>query len=60
MSAHRLVAVALVGVLLGVSDAQAAFTVRDMTGRELSLAAAPRRIVSLVPSATEIVFALGG
>ena len=37
-----------------------ALTVRDMQGRDLVLAAPPQRIVSLVPSATEIVFALGG
>jgi iron complex transport system substrate-binding protein len=37
-----------------------AFTIRDMQGREISLAAPPRRIVSLVPSATEMIFALGG
>jgi iron complex transport system substrate-binding protein len=37
-----------------------AFTVRDMGGREIVLAAPPRRIVSLVPSATEMIFALGG
>src|SRR5262245_50619091 len=32
----------------------------DMLGREVMLAAAPRRIVSLVPSATELIYALGG
>lgn len=37
-----------------------AFTVRDMLGREVALPEPPRRIVSLVPSATEIIFALGG
>ena len=42
-----------------VADA-AAFTVRDMQGREIVLAAPPQRIVSLVPSATEMIFALGG
>lgn len=34
-------------------------TVTDDRGKTLTLAAAPRRIVSLAPSATEIVFALG-
>src|SRR5205807_7389903 len=38
----------------------AAFAARDMLGHPLTLAAPPQRIVSLVPSATEIIFALGG
>ena len=37
-----------------------AFTVRDMDGRDIVLAGPPQRIVSLVPSATEMIFALGG
>jgi iron complex transport system substrate-binding protein len=36
-----------------------AFTARDMAGREVTLAAPPKRIVSLVPSVTEILYALG-
>jgi hypothetical protein len=32
---------------------------RDQTGRALALPAPPRRIVSLVPSVTEILFAIG-
>ncbi|HEX9818018.1 MAG TPA: cobalamin-binding protein [Methylomirabilota bacterium] len=43
---------------LGAAPA-AALTVRDMLGRELTLPASPARIVSLVPSVTEIVFSLG-
>jgi iron complex transport system substrate-binding protein len=35
-------------------------SLRDMDGREVVLAAAPQRIVSLVPSATETIYALGG
>jgi iron complex transport system substrate-binding protein len=46
-------------VLLGHGPGEA-LTVRDMQGREIVLAALPQRIVSLVPSATEIIFALGG
>jgi iron complex transport system substrate-binding protein len=46
--------------LLAASGPGWALTVRDMHGRELVLAAPPQRIVSLVPSATEIIFALGG
>ncbi len=37
-----------------------ALTLTDMTGRVVTLAAPPQRIISLVPSATEIIFALGG
>jgi len=55
---RRLLAAA---VLLGLAIASpaAALTLRDMLGREVTLAAPPRRIVSLVPSVTEIVFSLG-
>jgi len=45
--------------MVTVAGGAVAFTVRDMTGRELTLAAPPKRIVSLVPSVTEIVYALG-
>jgi iron complex transport system substrate-binding protein len=45
-------------VALTVSPA-AALTLRDMLGREVTLPAPPARIVSLVPSVTEIVFSLG-
>lgn len=37
-----------------------AFTVRDMRNQTITVAAPPLRIVSLVPSATEAIFALGG
>jgi len=48
-----------VGVLLAVAAPAAAFSARDMLGREVTLAAPPARIVSLVPSVTEILYALG-
>src|SRR5580765_6838275 len=48
----------LLGVLLPAVSA-AGFTVRDQTGRSLTLPAPPRRIISLVPSVTEILFAIG-
>jgi iron complex transport system substrate-binding protein len=35
-----------------------ALTLTDQTGREVSLPAPPRRIVSLVPSVTEVLFAI--
>src|SRR5262249_3354601 len=53
MVAHILV----VGLLLAALPA-AAYTTRDMLGRDVTLAAPPRRIVSLVPSVTEILYAL--
>ena len=48
---RRLLAAA---VLLGLAIASpaAALTLRDMLGREVTLSAPPRRIVSLVPSVT--------
>jgi len=36
-----------------------ALTVVDQTGRTLTLPAPPRRIVSLVPSVTEVLYAIG-
>lgn len=58
---RALLPLALVAVwsLVGVAAAPAV-TVRDMQGREVTLAGPPKRIVSLVPSVTEIIFALGG
>src|SRR6185436_4364295 len=53
-----IVAALLLGVLLPALSA-AGFTVSDQTGRSLTLPAPPRRIVSLVPSVTEILFAIG-
>ena len=44
--------------VLVASPSAAAFTTRDMLGREVVLAAPPQRIVSLVPSVTEILYAL--
>ncbi len=55
MSAPALV----LGLVLALAAPAAAFTARDMLGREVTLAAPPRRIVSLVPSVTEILYALG-
>jgi iron complex transport system substrate-binding protein len=52
------VPVAAVIALLAASPA-VALTVRDMLGREVVLPGPPARIVSLVPSVTEIVFSLG-
>lgn len=57
MSAVARVAVFLAGVL--AATPLHALTVRDMVGREVALPAPPRRIVSLVPSVTETLFAIG-
>jgi iron complex transport system substrate-binding protein len=51
--------VVLLPIALGAPRAHA-FTARDMQGREVVLPAPPKRIISLVPSATEMIFALGG
>jgi len=47
------------GCLLLLAGPAQAFNVLDMLGREVVLAAPPQRIVSLVPSVTEILYALG-
>jgi iron complex transport system substrate-binding protein len=46
-------------LLLALRTPAAALTTRDMLGRPVTLAAPATRIVSLVPSVTEILFALG-
>jgi iron complex transport system substrate-binding protein len=46
-------------VLVLLPQVGLAFTVTDQTGRRLELIASPARIVSLVPSVTEIVFTIG-
>jgi iron complex transport system substrate-binding protein len=53
------IALALLASLLAAPPAPA-LVVRDMLGREVALAVPPTRIVSLVPSATEVIFAVGG
>jgi iron complex transport system substrate-binding protein len=52
-------AAALVAVTLLGAGPAVALTARDMLGREVTLPAPPQRIVSLVPSVSEIIFALG-
>jgi len=49
----------VLGCLLVAVPGHAA-SVRDMLGREVTMPAPPRRIVSLVPSVTETLFAVGG
>ena len=48
----------VVAWFLAVVPSAAAFITRDMLGRDVTLAAPPLRIVSLVPSVTEIFYAL--
>jgi iron complex transport system substrate-binding protein len=50
---------ATAGSAPSVTRSPSAITVPDMLGHALTLPARPLRIVSLVPSATEIIFALG-
>lgn len=52
------VGLAMLATALAASPADA-MTVHDMLGREVTLPGPPARIVSLVPSVTEILFALG-
>ncbi len=52
-------ALALLLPVLLLPAAAGAFSVTDQTGRRVTLDAPPRRIVSLVPSVTELVFAIG-
>jgi iron complex transport system substrate-binding protein len=59
MRRHLVAAMAAVVALAATAHATP-FSVRDMEGREIVLAAPPQRIVSLVPSATEMIYALGG
>jgi len=60
MSRERRSAALLVTLLMTLVATGEAFSVRDMEGRELVLSAPPQRIVSLVPSVTEMIYALGG
>lgn len=50
---------AILLVLLGIAAARAEVVVRDETGAELRLPAPARRIVSLAPHVTEMLFAAG-
>ena len=54
----RVLAVLLLGLCVAPAGA-AALSVVDQTGRTLSLPGPPRRIVSLVPSVTEVLYAIG-
>lgn len=55
---RRAGALAFLLVLL-LPEVAAALAVIDQTGRSVALAGAPRRVVSLVPSVTEVLFAIG-
>ena len=54
----RLLVVATLSVALLAAPATA-LTITDQTGRQITLPAPPARVISLVPSVTEILFSLG-
>ncbi len=56
---RRVATAVIVAGLALITAAAGAFTLDDQTGRTLALPGPPRRIVSLVPSATEVLFAIG-
>jgi iron complex transport system substrate-binding protein len=58
MTARLLIAALLCAVTLPTTGS--AWSIVDQNGQTLAMAAPPARIVSLVPSATEILFAVGG
>ncbi len=49
--------IAVTGLIVSVTQSSAK-TVKDQLGRDISVPAKPRRVVSLAPSITEIIFAL--
>ncbi len=55
----RAAAIAIVLLLVSSPALAAGLAVRDQTGRSITLPGPPRRIVSLVPSVTEILYAIG-
>jgi cobalamin transport system substrate-binding protein len=55
----RMLALVLL-LLIAAPSAADALAVRDMQGRDVVLPGLPQRIVSLVPSVTEVIYALGG
>lgn len=59
MSARAAAVVGILVVALALPAMATGLAVTDQTGRAVTLAGPPKRIVSLVPSVTEILFAIG-
>jgi len=53
-------AIALLALVGGVAQAQAAITVRDDAGNSVTLARPAQRVIAMAPHITELLFAAGG
>jgi len=57
--AHIIIAILISGLFFSANNIYASKILTDQLGRQVSLPDNPIRVVSLAPSITEIVFALG-
>src|SRR5262245_38354274 len=60
LAASAVLSTLLAFVAIEAASSERQLVVRDMERREVVLAGPPHRIVSLVPSVTELIYALGG
>ncbi|MCD6298023.1 MAG: ABC transporter substrate-binding protein, partial [Deltaproteobacteria bacterium] len=56
---NKIILLFIIGLFLSAGTQSSAKTVTDQLGREVTLPDDPKRVVSLAPSITEIIFALG-